>query len=77
MTRKLTILFTMILFSVPLAFFGTVGASFDGSQMPATDPVQIRPAEGERRLVVLLADNAGTETTDLLVPHGILRACRC
>lgn len=30
-------------------------------------------AEGERRLVVLLADNAGTETTDLLVPHGILK----
>lgn len=73
MTRKLTIFFTLILFAAPLAFFGTFGASADGGQMPETNPVQIRPAERERRMVVLLADNAGTETTDLLVPHGILK----
>ncbi|TFL16669.1 thiamine biosynthesis protein ThiJ [Jannaschia formosa] len=41
--------------------------------MPATEPPRLRAPEGERRLVVLLADNAGTETTDLLVPHGILK----
>jgi len=40
--------------------------------MPVTQPPQLRPLEDARRLVVLLADNAGTETTDLLVPHGIL-----
>jgi transcriptional regulator GlxA family with amidase domain len=35
--------------------------------------MRIRAALGARRLVVLLADNSGTETTDLLVPHGILQ----
>ena len=37
-----------------------------------TEPLALRPLAGPRPLVVLLADNAGTETTDLLVPHGIL-----
>ncbi|MGJ3262837.1 MAG: DJ-1/PfpI family protein [Salinarimonas sp.] len=37
------------------------------------EPVALRAIAGERPLVVVLADNAGTETTDLLVPHGILQ----
>jgi transcriptional regulator GlxA family with amidase domain len=73
MTRKLMILFTLMLFAAPLAVLGTVGASSDSGHMPVTDPVQLRSAEAARRMVVLLADNAGTETTDLLVPHGILK----
>lgn len=73
MNRRLTILFALMLVAAPMALFGTGGASPDGAQMPQTDPVQLRPAEGARRLVVLLADNSGTETTDLLVPHGILQ----
>lgn len=73
MTRKLTILFALVLVAAPMVLFGTSGASSDGAPMPVTDPVQLRPAEAERRLVVLLADTSGTETTDLLVPHGILQ----
>lgn len=73
MTRRLTILFALILVAAPMTLFGTDRTGSDGAPMPETDPVQIRPAEGARRLVVLLADNAGTETTDLLVPHGILK----
>lgn len=73
MTRNLKILFALVLVAAPMALFGTGGASSDGDPMPETDPVQLRPAEAERRLVVLLADNSGTETTDLLVPHGILQ----
>ncbi|MFN3954830.1 MAG: DJ-1/PfpI family protein [Pararhodobacter sp.] len=38
-----------------------------------TEPLALRPLTAARPMVVLLADNAGTETTDLLVPHGILR----
>lgn len=37
------------------------------------DPPVLRAPSADRRLVIVLADNAGTETTDLLVPHGILR----
>ena len=39
---------------------------------PITDPPALRPLSTERRLVVMLVDNAGSETTDVLVPHGIL-----
>lgn len=73
MPRNLTILFALVLVAAPMALFGTRGATSEGASMPATDPLQLRPAEAERRLVVLLADNSGTETTDLLVPHGILQ----
>lgn len=73
MSRKLMILFALVFVAAPMALFGTGGADSDGAPMPQTDPVQIRPADSARRLVVLLADNTGTETTDLLVPHGILQ----
>lgn len=37
------------------------------------DPATLRATPYDRPLVVILADNAGTETTDLLVPHGIMK----
>ncbi|WP_209428285.1 DJ-1/PfpI family protein [Pararhodobacter sp. SW119] len=73
MTRRLTILFVLILAAAPLALLRTGGAGFEAVAMPATNPPEPRPLAGERRLVVLLADNTGAETTDLLVPHGILQ----
>lgn len=39
-------------------------------------PIQLPEpgAQRERPLVAVLADNAGTETTDFMVPYGVLRA---
>jgi len=34
----------------------------------------LRPPKRERPLIAVLADNAGTETTDFLVPYGVLVA---
>lgn len=57
------------LFAVSLVFVSSLFPQVPGT---GSGP-QLRASEGEPRLVVLLADNAGTETTDLLVPHGILK----
>lgn len=75
MTRRLTVLFAIILAVAPLTFSGPRSASSEAVATP-TNPPELRPLAGERRLVVLLADNTGTETTDLLVPHGILQRSR-
>lgn len=72
MPRRLTVLFLLVLAAAPLALPRSGGAVPETAPTPATEPPQLRAHEGERRLVVLLADNEGTETTDLLVPHGIL-----
>ncbi len=37
------------------------------------DPAALRTTPYDRPLVVILADNAGTETTDLLVPFGVMK----
>jgi transcriptional regulator GlxA family with amidase domain len=73
MTRRLTILFALALAlaATPIVLLRSGGASETGP-VPVTAPAELRPLAVERRLVVLLAENAGTETTDLLVPHGIL-----
>lgn len=73
MTRRLTVLFALILAAAPGAFPDTGGTGSRAVTTPATSPPDLRPPSGTRRLAVLLADNTGTETTDLLVPHGILR----
>ncbi len=73
MTHRLTILIILILATALFALFRAGSADSDAVPMPATALHELRPLDGERRLVVLLADNAGTETTDLLVPHGILK----
>jgi putative intracellular protease/amidase len=41
----------------------------------AEAPPRLRPTAGERDkpLVVVVSDNAGTETTDFIVPYGILK----
>ncbi len=72
MIRRLTFFFALICFSVPVALLAAGCASPESGPIPKLEPIQIRVSQGERRLVALLADNAGTETTDLLVPHGIL-----
>lgn len=72
MTLRLIALFVLILAATPIALLGTGSAVPETAPMPVTDPAELRPSTGERRLVVILADNTGTETTDLLVPHGIL-----
>lgn len=73
MSRLVLVVFVLVLVAIPLAVLRPGGAAGDGaSTPPATDPAALRPLAGERRLVVVLADNAGSETTDLLVPHGIL-----
>lgn len=73
MKRSLIVLFLLGLAVATVAQFHTGRAASGGGTMPATDPPDLRAPFGPRRLVVLLADNSGTETTDLLVPHGILR----
>ncbi len=35
----------------------------------------LRPARRARPLVAIVADNAGTETTDLMIPHAVLSRC--
>ncbi len=37
------------------------------------DPAALRVTPHHRPLVVILADNAGTETTDLLVQFGVMK----
>ena len=37
------------------------------------DPAALRATPYDRPLVVILADTAGTETTDLLVPYGVMQ----
>ncbi len=58
-----------------LLAFGTIG--WPPIALAATDnPIQIPQLKAHRTrpLVVIIADNGGTETTDLVVPHGILRS---
>ncbi|MFS8046128.1 DJ-1/PfpI family protein [Rhizobium sp. BR 314] len=55
--------------------FGTIGwasITFAAGQ----NPIQIPPLKAHRTrpLIVIVADNKGTETTDLVVPHGIIRS---
>lgn len=73
MKRGWIVLFLLGLAVATVAQFHTGRAASGVERMPATNPPDLRPPLGPRRLVVLLADNSGTETTDLLVPHGILR----
>ncbi len=61
MTSRLTILFALVFLAVPMTLLSTGGAESGGAPMPETDTIQLRTAQGERRLVVPLADNAGTE----------------
>ncbi len=37
------------------------------------DPAALRATPYDRPVVVILADAAGTETTDLLVPFGVIQ----
>ncbi len=71
MSRRLIVLAVLLLAAISTGLLR--GAGSEAADMPVTAPPELRPLAGERRLVVLLADNSGTETTDLLVPHGILQ----
>ena len=72
MSRRLLALIAVVLVVVSVVSLRPGAAEPALQPLPQVDPPALRPAMGARRLVVLLADNAGTETTDLLVPHGIL-----
>lgn len=59
-------------FLTPVAPFAATGASValvqpDGLTLPAPKAGRARP------LVVVLADNAGAETTDFAIPYGVLK----
>ncbi|MDG4647907.1 DJ-1/PfpI family protein [Roseibacterium sp. SDUM158017] len=73
LARRLITIAALILAATSTALLRSGTAAPDMTPIPATDPAVLRPLTGDRRLVVILADNAGTETTDLLVPHGILQ----
>lgn len=72
MTQNLMIALALV--AAALAVVGPGGAASPdaGKAARVVDPPALRPMAGDQRLVVVLADNSGTETTDLLVPHGIL-----
>jgi putative intracellular protease/amidase len=58
-----TFLLCLLILSGPSA-----AADIDRIQLPAVKAERVRP------LVAIVADNAGTETTDLVVPYGVLKS---
>jgi putative intracellular protease/amidase len=61
---------TLVTFATALA---ATAPTADAASARVPEPAQVRALTGDKRVVVLLADNAGTETTDLLAPHAILK----
>lgn len=61
------------------AFFLSMvlSVSFHADKVPAAEigTFRLPPAKSERSrpLVAIVADNAGTETTDLIIPYGVLK----
>lgn len=73
MPRIFMTLLALVLAATPMTLLDAGGTVAGSVKMPETQPAELRETDAQRRLVVLLADNTGTETTDLLVPHGILK----
>lgn len=74
MKKRLAVTLSFIAIIAAASIWGTRTPNNLG---PATDnktpALTIPETTGRRPLVLLLADNAGTETTDLIVPFGILK----
>ncbi len=62
----------LLLFALAFGTLGWASITFAAGQ----DVIQIPPLKAQRTrpLIVIVADNKGTETTDLIVPHGIIRS---
>lgn len=66
-----------LLLKVLLVLLLVLSASVNADETPAAEMGAFRlpPAKAERPrpLIAIVADNAGTETTDLIVPYGVLK----
>lgn len=65
-----------LLLKILLILLLVLPASVDAGKAPAAEMGAFRlPAKPERPrpLIAIVADNAGTETTDLMVPYGVLK----
>ncbi|MEB2845621.1 thiamine biosynthesis protein ThiJ [Rhizobiales bacterium RZME27] len=61
------------IFSTAIVWMNAPAPGNIGSTSDKTPTLTIPEANGRRPLVLLLAENDGTETTDLIVPFGILK----
>ncbi len=61
-------------FTLPAARVRGVAAATSSSAERAQLLLRLRPPKRARPLVAVLANNGGTETTDFIVPYGVLRA---
>ena len=73
MTSRVFGILLFVLLAGACAHVSPEAAAESSSALAATEPAALRPLVRERRLVVMLVDNVGSETTDVLVPHGILK----
>ena len=64
-----------LLLKVLLAVLLALPAIADAGAAPAADAIRLPPLKAGRTrpLIAIAADNAGTETTDLIVPYGVLK----
>lgn len=73
MTPRVIAILLFVLLLAACAHLPPEAAAESSTALAPMEPAALRPLVRERRLVVMLVDNAGSETTDVLVPHGILR----
>lgn len=69
MCRPLLKIFLFVLLSLPMV------ERADAAPALATNPIHLPPLKAGRArpLIAIAADNAGTETTDLILPYGVLK----
>ena len=79
MRSCLTIKTTIVIVAILAACNGdgldtkhTVERAKPGVEEHERNILALRPPKRVRPLIAVLADNAGTETTDFLVPYGVL-----